>query len=140
MSDDQNNTEDPQEDKPLLDYWGSERSDLKLLERALKEGWPITPEIRRMAVARTALVAARSDQERNAVAAAKVLVMMDQASISRERMALDRTPAGSQHVHYEYHKHALTEEEYHARAARLKGIAGENGTADGPGGGNGQST
>lgn len=58
--------------------------DMRLLRRAIREDWPITPEIRRLIVNQMALTAGRSEDERNRIAAAKVLVAADSINARRE--------------------------------------------------------
>ena len=81
-----------------------ERADVRLLERAIKERWPIDDKIRRLALGRVAVIAANSTQERNRIAATRVLVQMDQINAARE-IAAARMEGGPsalhQHVHIE---------------------------------------
>lgn len=60
--------------------------DMRLLRRAIKEGWPISPEIRQLVVSQMALVVGRSEEERSKVAAARVLVAADAINAKREAM------------------------------------------------------
>lgn len=77
--------EEPQEigGQPVVDPRTGGK-DMRLLRRAIREDWPITPEIRRLIVNQMALTAGRSEDERNRIAAAKVLVAADSINARRE--------------------------------------------------------
>lgn len=80
------------------------KADAAMVRRAIREDWPLTPEIRRMIVSQMALVAGRSGDERNRIAAAKVLVAADSVNVRRE--ALDQ--ADEHHAEGETVNHQVT--------------------------------
>jgi len=88
--------EEPQEigGQPVVDPRTGGK-DMRLLRRAIREDWPITPEIRRLIVNQMALTAGRSEDERNRIAAAKVLVAADSINARREAtdMQAEKQPA-----------------------------------------------
>jgi len=57
---------------------------MALVRRAIKNGWDVPPEIKKLVVNQMALVVGKSEDERNRVAASKVLVAADAVDARRE--------------------------------------------------------
>ena len=62
------------------------RYNMALVRRAIREDWPIPPAVRAMVVNQMALVVGRGEDERNRIAASKVLVAADAVNAKREGM------------------------------------------------------
>lgn len=60
------------------------KGNMALVRRAIREDWPIPPELRAKLVAQMGKVLEKSEDERNQVAAAKVLVAADAINAKRE--------------------------------------------------------
>ena len=58
--------------------------DMRLLRTAIKNGWPIPDEYREAVVKKLLVIVGQSDNERNKVAAARVLVAADKINVDRE--------------------------------------------------------
>ena len=74
---------------------------MAMVRRAIKEGWPITPQLRRILVDKMADVMTLADDERTQVAAAKVLIAADAINTKREAMdqADDHKAQPDLHLH-----------------------------------------
>ncbi len=66
----------------------NERSDTKIIERAIRNDWPIPASIRNQIVNRMSDIVGTSPEERNQIAAARVIVAADGVNVRRE--ALDQ--------------------------------------------------
>jgi len=75
---------------------------MALIRRAIKNNWPIPPEYRKLVCDQMALIVGRSEDERNRIGAAKVLVAADLVNAKREdsdaREDAAKTP--QQHLHF----------------------------------------
>lgn len=80
------NPEKPRRGQVLGGGKGAEtsRSELRMIERAFKSRWPVPKEVREKAIARAAKVL-DSDDDRNAIAAVRALVAIDQINVSLNR-------------------------------------------------------
>ena len=124
---------------------GGARSDARMVERAIREKWPITDEIRQLATQQMAITVGRSESERARVAAARVLAQFDRVNVQRESNLIAeeraRTAETHQHVHFE----ALNEgRDIIARVLARIEARGSNGdsagaSSDGAGCGNGNA-
>lgn len=66
---------------------------MAMIRRAIENGWPVKPEIRQLVTNQMALVVGKSDNERNKIAAARVLVAADGVNVRREAIdAADERP------------------------------------------------
>jgi hypothetical protein len=61
------------------------QSDLTLSERAIRQGWPLSPEKRQQIIEECARLALHASRERDRIQAMRVLVMMDSLNIRREQ-------------------------------------------------------
>jgi len=86
--------------------------DLTLANRALRERWPLTPEMREFIVLEAMKIAMSSHDERNRLGAMRVLVSADRTNSVRENTA---TPQQVNHLH----AHVTIDE----RRARVAAIA-----------------
>lgn len=66
---------------------------MALVRRAIKNNWPLSPEIRQLVVSQMALVVGKSEDERNKIGAAKVLVAADNVNAKREESDNEEVPA-----------------------------------------------
>ena len=64
------------------------RHDMKLIERALINQYPMTPETRARVIDEATAIMTSSDSERNRLMAARVLVMADGLNVKREAIAV----------------------------------------------------
>jgi ribosomal protein S7 len=82
------------------------RSDMQLIERAIKNGWPISPLVRQAIMAKMTNVAVAGESERSQIAAARVLIAADRNNIQRESLQMkeeqSKNPAEVHHVHEHY--------------------------------------
>ena len=74
-----------------------ERSDAALIRRAIKHKWPVSDEIKQLVTNQMALIVGRSEDERNQIAASKVLVAADSVNARREatEVEAERPAAGT---------------------------------------------
>lgn len=82
----------PQVERKPQELLGDERhmrADARLLRKAVKEGWPISDELRQKVVDKLESLL-DSEQERNRIAATKVLVSADTVNVYRERIEKDQ--------------------------------------------------
>lgn len=68
---------------------------MAIARKAIREKWPITDQIRQLVINQMALVVGKSEDERNRIAASKVLVAADSVNTRREEI---ETP--QQHEHH----------------------------------------
>lgn len=94
--------------------------DIKLLRRAIREDWPMSPEVRKMVMNQLAIVVGTSgEQTRSRVAAAKALIAADSVNVKRE--ALDQADAhkAAPSTHLHVHQSISTDDQ----RSRLSAIA-----------------
>lgn len=65
------------------------KSNMRLVARAIREGWPVSDEVKRDLVDQMHLVGTCANSHRNQIAATRVAIEMENANIKREQMALD---------------------------------------------------
>jgi nicotinate-nucleotide pyrophosphorylase len=69
---------------------------MAMMRRAVRQGWPISDEMRRLIMNQMALIVGRSEKDRDRVAAAKVIVSADSVNVRREQMdQLDALRSGA---------------------------------------------
>ncbi len=108
------------------------RDDSMLVERAIKNGWPVSPDVRKHATERLEKLA-DSDDDRTAVRAIQTLIAADRLNVSREQM---ETPVQHEHsgVIDVEHRRAIILEAIDAEIARRgdkPAISGSNGNGNG---------
>lgn len=100
------------EDKPS-------RSEMQLYERAIKNGWPISPLAKDVVMSQIVTIAAKGTRPRDKIAAARVLIAADRNNIQRESLQMKdeqrKNPAEVHHVH----EHFLSVEQRRDRVAVL---------------------
>ncbi len=103
------------------------RSDMQLIARAAREGWPISQEVKRVVMARLSEVIERGS-DRDAIAAGKAILAMDKDNNeAREAgMLLEALPSYDTEVSIEERKKRLLE--------RIEGVDCDAGDADTVGG------
>lgn len=69
---------------------------MAMVSRAVRHGWPISDEVRKLVVDQMALVVKESDNDRNKIGAAKVLVSADSVNARREDAEREKEPASAQ--------------------------------------------
>ncbi len=60
------------------------KSEMTLVRRAVRNDWPLSDDLRRLVVTQMALIVGRAENERERIAAAKVLVAADAVNHRRE--------------------------------------------------------
>lgn len=109
---------------------------MALVRRAIRNDYPISPEIRKALVEQMHLVMECSDDQRNQIGAAKVLIFADAINAKREAMdqadELKKSP--TIHLHAHKHVHDLSNDELLAIASSHSANGG-GGIADAPQGG-----
>lgn len=76
-----------------------QRSDLASVRRALREGWPVSIEIRKECVDTALHILKHSEFERNKLGAIKALALLDRVNIYREQMESKIPDQVHQHLH-----------------------------------------
>ena len=75
------------------------KGNMALVRFAIRAGWPISDEIRQQVVDQMALIVGQSEDERNRIAASKVLVAADSVNARREAtQVVEDNPAGNVNV------------------------------------------
>lgn len=64
--------------------FGDTRSDRMMMRRAIKERWPISEDMRTLIINKMALIVGRSENERNQISAAQVLVSADKINVTEQ--------------------------------------------------------
>lgn len=81
------------------------RSDLRMIRAAIKNEYPINEAVRKLIVSKLSLIVGRSPDERQQVAAARVLVAADAVNVKREQLQQadihKQLPDKHLHVHAE---------------------------------------
>lgn len=73
--------------------------DLRLIRRAILNGWPVTDEIRRKVMDRVEIILDQSDKPRDVINAARVAIQADGLNAKREAMELDSEKGPEIHLH-----------------------------------------
>lgn len=73
--------------------------DLRLIRRAILNGWPVTDEIRRKVMDRVEIILDQSDKPRDVINAARVAIQADALNAKREAMELDAEKGPEIHLH-----------------------------------------
>lgn len=73
--------------------------DLRLIRRAILNGWPVTDEIRRKVMDRVEVILDQSDKPRDVINAARVAIQADSLNAKREAMELDAVKGPEIHLH-----------------------------------------
>ncbi len=78
----------------------NQRSDTKMIERAIRNDWPIPASTRLLIANRMSDIVGTSPEERNQIAAARVLIAADGVNVRREALDLKETqgPGGGVNV------------------------------------------
>lgn len=75
------------------------RATAAMVGKAIKNDWPIPPNIRQLVVSQMALIVGKSEDERNRIAASKVLVAADAVNARREATEVQEDkPAGQTNI------------------------------------------
>lgn len=79
--------------------------DLKMIKRAIRNDWPISPDLREMLVNRMQEIIKTSDDDRNCIGAARALIQADALNAKREALEQadehKRMPDKHLHLHAE---------------------------------------
>lgn len=77
------------------------RQDLKLLRSALNNGWPISEDLRKAAMARIAQIVIKSNDSRELIAAVRTLLSADALNQRRESQEQNHEQQDAIPAHYE---------------------------------------
>ncbi len=77
----------------LFDRAVNERSDTALVRRAIKGGWNVSDKLKALVLARMELIVENSEEERNAIAAGKVVAAADSIDQRTEASAKEPSPS-----------------------------------------------
>jgi hypothetical protein len=83
----------------LFSRRGTESEDMRLIRRSIRNGWPVSDEIRRKVMERVEGILDNSSDSRDVINASKVAIQADGLNAKREAMELDAEKGPEIHLH-----------------------------------------
>jgi len=81
------------------------KSDSRMVETAIRRGYPITPEMRQFVINQLVLIIGQSEEERSRIAASRAFFMADKLNIDIEALQMEHARQDRPQVHLHAHSH-----------------------------------